>query len=381
MLNCKKAKKCSGCQLQNLDYEKQLKFKQINSIKLLGRFGFVEEIIGMENPYRYRNKSQTAYFYKGGKVLKGLYQSSESKIVEIDDCLLEKENVSEITATIAKLCKGFKIKPYDIYNNSGFLRNILIRQNENQTEIMVVLVTAEGEFKNKTSFVNELLRRHKEITTVVWNVNPTKTPILLGEKEEVLYGKGYITDSLCGFNFKISPRSFYQINHTQTEKLYSLAKEFAELKGTETVVDAYCGTGTIGITLSDSVKKVIGVEVNAQAIADAKVNAEMNSINNIEFHTKDAGEYLTELALSEQKIDLLVTDPPRAGCSIKFLKSAVKLSPEKIVYISCNTETLARDLNYLTKNGYKVLKIQPVDMFPHTRHIETVVYIRRNNNV
>ncbi len=210
------------------------------------------------------------------------------------------------------------------------------------------------------------------------NVNNLKTSLVLGKQETVLYGKGYITDILCGCKFKISAKSFYQINPVQTEILYGKAMELANLSGNERVIDAYCGIGTIGIVAAKSgAKEVIGVELNSDAVQDAKTNAKLNEIENISFYNADAGEFMVEMARQNEKADVLFMDPPRAGSDMKFLSSAVKLSPEKIVYISCNPETQKRDLLYLTKNGYKVRKIQPVDMFPHTAHVETVVLMSR----
>lgn len=374
---CQYAKKCSGCQLQNLTYKEQLKMKQVKSIRLLGKFCHVEEIIGMDNPYYYRNKVQSAFAYKNGKTVSGIYQSASSKIVPVDSCLLEDKDAQKIVSTIKKLCPNFKLKPYDLNTGNGFLRHVLVRKGFSSGEIMVVLVTSKCDFKSKTSFVNELLRRHPEITTVVWNINPTSTALMLGNQSEILYGNGYITDTLCGLSFRISPRSFYQINPTQTEKLYSIAKDYASLTGNERVIDAYCGTGTIGLTMANIAKKIIGVEVNSDAIKDAKENAKLNGITNAKFYNDDAGDFMCDLANKNEKIDVVITDPPRAGCSIKFLKSLLKLFPKRIVYISCNPETQARDLITLTKNGYKVTKIQPVDLFPHTNHVETLVCLTR----
>ena len=374
---CQYAKKCSGCQLQNLNYKEQLQMKQVKAIRLLGKYCHVEEIIGMESPYYYRNKVQSAFAYKNGKTVSGIYQSTTGKIVPVDNCMLEDKDAQKIVETIKKLCPNFKIKPYDLNTGSGFLRHVLIRKGFTSGEIMVVLVTSKSDFKSKTSFVNELIRRHPEITTIVWNINPTTTPLMLGNQSEILYGKGYITDTLCGLSFRISPRSFYQINPIQTEKLYSIAKEYALLTGSEKLIDAYCGTGTIGLTMADKAKEIIGVEVNSDAIKDAKENAKLNGITNAKFYNADAGDFMCELAEKGEKADVVITDPPRAGCSIKFLKSLLKLSPKRIVYISCNPETQSRDLITLTKNGYKVTKIQPVDLFPHTNHVESVVCLER----
>ena len=377
MSKCPYAKKCSGCQLQNLTYEEQLKMKQVKLISLLGKYGHVSEIIGMENPYNYRNKAQSIFGFKSGRLIAGIYQSATRRITEVKDCMLEDEGASRIVDTVKALCPSFKIKAYDINTGTGFLRHVLVRKGFVSGEIMVVLVTAKGEFKSCRSFVNELLRRHPEITTLVWNINSTDTPLMLGEHSEVLYGEGYITDTLCGLNFRISPRSFYQVNPVQTEILYSLAKEYASLTGKERVIDAYCGTGTIGLTMADKAKEIIGVEVNPDAIKDAKVNTKLNGIKNAKHFVGDAGAFMSGLAKNGDAADVVITDPPRAGCSMQFLRSLITLSPKRIVYISCNPETLARDLNTLTKNGYKVKKIQGVDMFPHTNHVETVVCLTR----
>ena len=313
---CQYAKKCSGCQLQNLTYQEQLQMKQVKTIRLLGKYCHVEEIIGMENPYYYRNKVQSAFAYKNGKTVSGIYQSTLGKIVPVDTCLLEDKGAQKIVETIRKLCPNFKIKPYDLNTGSGFLRHVLIRTGFTSKEIMVVLVTVGGDFKSKTSFVNELIRRHPEITTIVWNINPTTTPLMLGNQSETLYGNGYIQDTLCGLSFRISPRSFYQINPIQTEKLYSIAKEYASLTGNEKVIDAYCGTGTIGLTMADVAGEIIGVEVNSDAIKDAKENAKLNGITNAKFYNADAGDFMNDLASKSEKADVVITDPPRAGCRL-----------------------------------------------------------------
>lgn len=375
MFPCPYAKKCGGCSLQNLPYEEQLHMKQAKLIKLLGRYGHVDEIIGMEDPTHYRNKIQAAFRSKSGKVVSGVYQSASRRIVEVEDCLLEDACAAPILATIRKLCVNFKIRPYDLQTRQGFLRHVLIRRGFQSGQIMVVLVTVKGELKQARSFVNELLRRHPEITTLVWNINPTDTPLMLGQHSTVLYGEGYITDTLCGLDFRISPRSFYQVNPLQTEILYGKAKEFAALTGKERVIDAYCGTGTIGLTMAADAREIIGVEVNQDAVADAVENAKRNGIENAVFYAADAGDFMCEMAERGESADVVITDPPRAGCSGRFLRSLLTLSPERIVYISCNPETLARDLFTLVKGGYKVRKVQPVDMFPFTGHVEAAVLL------
>ncbi len=379
VLPCPYAKKCGGCQLQNLTYEEQLHKKQADLIRLLGRYGHVEEIIGMNDPLHYRNKVQAAFRAQSGKVISGVYQSSTRRIIEVDECLLEDSEAAPILRTIRKLCVSFKVKPYDIATGKGFLRHVLIRRGFATEEIMVVLVTAKGDFPAARSLVNELLRRHPAITTVVWNINPTDTPLFLGKQSVVLHGEGTITDILRGLRFRISPRSFYQVNPVQTEVLYRIAKDYAALTGKERVIDAYCGTGTIGLTMADAAREVIGVEVNKDAVADAMTNAALNGVENARFFAADAGEFMKNMATAGESVDVVITDPPRAGCSPTFIKSLLPLAPERVVYISCHLETLARDLYALTKGGYKVRKIQPVDLFPFTGHMETVVSLHKKN--
>ncbi len=380
-IKCPHYKKCGGCQLQNLTYDRQLSFKQVKAIKLLGRYHHINEIIGMKHPYHYRNKVQAAFTTRGGKILSGVYQSSTHNIVPVDSCLIEDQTADEIIVTVRKLLKSFKLKTFDDNTFKGFLRHVLIKRSFSLGQVMVVLVTGSADFPNESKFVNALLSRHKEITTIVQNVNNKRTSLILGEQSRVLYGDGYIEDELMGYRFRISPKAFYQVNPTQTTVLYGKALEFADLNGNETVIDAYCGTGTIGILASSKAKRVIGVELNGDAVKDAKVNAELNGVKNIEFYNADAGDFMTELASIGEKIDLVIMDPPRAGASLEFLRSLITLSPKKVVYISCNPETLARDLSYLTRKGYKARKIQPVDMFPHTEHIECAVLLEQRSDI
>ena len=378
MRACPFSRKCSGCQLQNLTYPEQLKMKQVKLIRLLGRFCHVDEIIGMDNPINYRNKAQAMFGFKNGKIISGIYQSANGKIAEVEGCMLETDESQEIVKTVKRLAIKYKIKAYDLQSGKGFLRHVLVREGFKTGQIMVVIVSANDAFPQKEAFAEDLVSAHKNITTVVWNINPTETPLFLGKKSVTLYGEGYIKDTLCDLEFRISPSSFYQVNPVQTEILYDTARKFADLNGEQAVLDAYCGTGTIGLTMAKNAKKVLGVEINADAIRDAKENATLNGIQNVEFYNEDAGEYISFLARKKEKIDVVITDPPRAGCSMKFLKSLIELSPKRVVYISCNPETLARDLNVLVKSGYRVKKIQGVDMFPHTNHIECVVALTRN---
>ncbi|MBQ5592123.1 MAG: 23S rRNA (uracil(1939)-C(5))-methyltransferase RlmD [Clostridia bacterium] len=375
---CPVAKKCGGCQLQNLTYPEQLSYKQAKVIRLLGKFCRVEDIIGMENPYNYRNKVQAAFgMTRGGKIISGVYQSKSHRIVCVDECRLEDKKADEIIVTIRNMMRHYRMLPYNEDTRVGFLRHVLVKRGFTSGQVMVVLVTGTPMFPGKNAFVKELLKKHPEITTIIQNINREHTSLVLGETEKVLYGKGTIEDTLCGCVFRISAKSFYQINPVQTEKLYSTAIDFAGLTGNETVIDAYCGIGTIGIIAAQKAKEVIAVEVNKDAVFDAKNNAKRNETQNIKFYCADAGKFMTDMAADGRTADVVFMDPPRAGSDEAFLSSVVTLSPKKIVYVSCNPETQERDLKYLIKNGYKVKKIQPVDMFPHTNHVETVVCLNK----
>lgn len=375
---CPYSRKCGGCQLIDVPYEKQLKEKEKNLKKLLGEFGKIEPIMGMENPDHYRNKVHAVFGIDGRKrPVAGVYEAKSHRVVDVEHCFLENEKATEIIRTIKSLLRSFKIKTYDEDSGYGLLRHVLIRTAKETGEIMVVLVLASPILPSKNNFVKALRKEHPEITTVVLNVNDRATSMVLGEKEQVIYGKGYIEDILCGKRFKISPKSFYQVNPIQTEKLYRTALEFADLTGKETVLDAYCGTGTIGIIAADLAKRVIGVELNKDAVKDGVTNAKINGVKNIEFYHKDAGQFMIQLAEQKEKIDVVLMDPPRAGSDEAFLSSLVRLRPNKVGYVSCNPETLARDLKYLTKNGYQVKRMRGCDMFCHTEHVETVCLLSR----
>ena len=373
---CPLYKKCGGCQLQNLSYAEQLGFKQRKTERLLGEFGRVEPIIGMDEPYHYRNKVQAAFATaRNGKIISGVYQSGTHSIVCVDSCLTEDRKADEIIVSVRNMLRSFKIQPYDERSGSGTLRHVLVKRGFKTNQIMVVLVTAGPIFPAKNNFVKALRKEHPDITTIVHNINPYQTSLVLGERENVLYGTGKIEDELCGLTFRISPRSFYQINPVQTEVLYNTAMGYADMSGHEKVIDAYCGIGTIGLVASKRAGEVIGVELNRDAVHDAIANAKRNGIKNVRFFCDDAGEFMLGMAQDGEKADIVFMDPPRAGSDECFLSSLVTLAPKKIVYISCNPETQQRDLRLLTKRGYKVEKIQPVDMFPHTNHVETVVLL------
>lgn len=377
-LNCPVLDKCGGCQLQHLSYEKQLKEKQKQVNMLLDKFCKVEDIIGMANPYYYRNKVHAVFDTdKKGNIISGVYEAGSHKVVSIDSCLIEDQRADNIIVTIRGMLKSFKIRTYNEDTGVGLLRHVLIRTGHKSGEIMVVLVLGSHIFPSKNNFVKALLKIHPEITTIVMNVNNKKTSMVLGEREQVLYGKGFIEDTLCDKVFRISPKSFYQINAVQTEILYGKAIELAALNGNETIIDAYCGIGTIGIIASGHVKKVIGVELNRDAVKDAIINAKRNNIKNIYFYNQDAGVFMNQMAEEKQSVDVVFLDPPRSGSTEQFLDSMISMNPKKVIYISCNPETLERDLAYIVKRGYEAKVAVPVDMFPGTEHVETVVLIEK----
>ncbi len=375
---CPHAKKCGGCQLQNMSYARQLEYKQAKVVGLIGKYCRVEKIIGMAEPYNYRNKVQAAFGRDvKGRIISGVYQSSSHRIVSVDKCMIEDRTADKIIVTIRKMLPDFKLTAYDERTCSGFLRHVLVKRGFATGEVMVVLVVSNPIFKNQKPFIKKLLELHPEITTIVMNVNDKFTSLVLGKQEKVLFGKGYIEDICCGCRFRISAKSFYQINPVQTEVLYGTAVEYAHLTGKETVLDAYCGIGTIGMVASAKAGKVAGVELNADAVKDAIFNAKLNGIKNCWFTCADAGQFMERMASEGESADVVFMDPPRAGSDEKFLSSLIHMSPKRVVYISCNPETLARDLAFLVKGGYKVLRAQPVDMFPHTNHIECVVELKK----
>ena len=295
----------------------------------------------------------------------------------MEKCLIENQKADEIIGTIRGMLKSFKIRTYDEDTGFGLLRHVLIRKGFSTGEIMVVLVTASPVFPSKNNFVKALREKHPEITTIVQNINGRGTSMVLGDKEHVLYGKGYIVDELCGCRFRISSKSFYQVNSVQTEILYEKALSLSGLTGRELVVDAYCGIGTIGIIASKAAGKVIGVELNQGAVRDAVNNAKMNGIDNIRFYCNDAGRFLVNMAEQGENADVVIMDPPRSGSTEEFMDAVGKLGAGKVVYVSCNPETLARDVRYMKKLGYRAVEAWPVDMFPETDHVETIVLLSK----
>ena len=371
---CPCATSCGGCSFQNLLYEKELEYKRkvaINTLKSIAKIDVKNpSIIGMEEPYYYRNKIQVPFGYdKQKRLVYGFYRFKSHDIVPISECVIESKEHVSILKNIKDLMLSMKINAYDEDKDEGILRHVLIRVGKVSKEIMLVLVVKEKQFKNKGVFVKELLKLNPEITTVIYNYNERRTNVILGEKEEVAYGRGFIFDSLLGVNFKISSKSFYQVKHDQCEKLYSLAISKAHLTKEDEILDAYCGIGTIGLIASKYVKNVLGVEIVKEAIEDANQNLKLNNIKNAKFIVSDAKDVMLKKAY-----DCVFVDPPRKGLDPKFLKGIMNSHPKKIVYISCDVGTLARDLSILKKN-YNIESIDFIDMFPRTFHVETVAYL------
>ena len=377
---CPKRKLCGGCQLMHLSYAQQLERKQARLNALLGRFGKVEPILGMDWPYHYRGKVQAAFGVDGrGRIISGVYQSGSHRIVSVEDCLLEDVTADRIIADIRRMMPKFKMTAYDERRGQGFLRHVLVRRSFSTGETLVALVASTPVFPLQKPFTAALRAAHPEITTLVLNINDKFTPLVLGKREKVLFGPGWIEDELLGLRFRVSASSFYQVNPAQTGRLYETAIAFAQLTGRERVLDAYCGTGTIGLAAAARAGSVAGVELNRDAVRDAIANAKRNGIRNAWFTCADAGEFMERCAAEGERCDVVIMDPPRAGASARFLQSLLVLAPPRVVYVSCDPETLARDLAVLTKKTYRAERIQPVDMFPHTEHVESVVKLTRQS--
>ena len=382
---CPYAKKCGGCQFIDMPYEKQLERKQKELKALLGKFARVSPIIGMEDPLHYRHKVHAVMGYEKGEPIAGVYQEKSHRLVRVDQCLIENEKADAIIQSIRGLLKSFKIKTYDEDSDRGLLRHIMVRVSHATGEIMVILVLRSPILPSKNNFAKALLKLHPEITTIVLNVNDKKTTMVLGQRDIVLYGPGFIYDSLCGVRFRLSPQSFYQVNPLQTEILYREALKLAKLTKKDKVIDAYCGIGTIGLIASRQAGSVLGIELNREAVKDARENAKRNHIENAEFFVGKAEEVLPEFykkasteASSDEMLhpDVIVVDPPRKGCDDACLNTMLRMQPERIVYVSCDSATLARDLKILCDGGYEIRKVQGVDQFGMTVHVECVIMMQ-----
>ena len=374
--------KCGGCDYVNETYDYELMMKWLREDKLLGRYGRVEKVLSSPSLTGYRCKVQAVCGRdRDGKFITGQYRKGSHHLFPIRSCSLEDGMATAVLQTVRQMATRFSISPFDEDRGTGDLRHILIRTGWKTRETMVVLVTAKKDFPHKDDFVSAIHQKNPNVVTVVQVINDEKTSMVIPKDSEeiILWGKGYIVDNLCGLDFRISAKSFYQVNPEMAERLYEIAMNMARLRPTDTVIDAYCGTGTIGlVAASRGVKEVIGIESNPDAVKDAKLNAEANGISNARFIVDDASKWLKSAQKEGQRCDVLFLDPPRAGSSEEFLAAAGRMEPEVIVYISCNPETLARDLRYIVRFlPYKVLGIQPVDLFPGSESIETVVLLSR----
>ena len=372
---------CGGCKYNDLAYDRQLDEKQKRLEKLLGSFCAVSPIRGMDEPLHYRYKvHQVITRNAQGRIAGGYYAAGSHKVVTVPSCRLDDEDCQAVIGTVCRLAKEFGLPVYNEIKKTGFLRHVMVRKSRSTGEMMAILVAASPEMHGKNKFVQALIAAHPDVTSVILNVNNRRTSMVLGEKNITLFGPGYLTETLCGLEFRLSPASFFQVNPVMTEALYETAMDLAQLTGTETVIDAYCGTGTIGLIAAVRAGKVIGVELNADAVRDARQNARANKIKNAEFVRADASRFMTERAARGETADAVFLDPPRSGCSPALLDALLRLTPGRIVYISCGPESLARDLAVLTKNAYRVQAIQPFDLFPFTEHCEVAVQLCRNSS-
>ncbi|MFT9456779.1 MAG: 23S rRNA (uracil(1939)-C(5))-methyltransferase RlmD [Liquorilactobacillus hordei] len=368
--------------LQHLKYDAQLSFKRNQVVELLKK-SHLEEIevapvLGMDEPVHYRNKAQVPVRMVKNQLETGFFKKNSHNFVPMEDYLIQDERIDEVIKSVRNILRKYMISAYDEKTHKGVVRHIIVRRGYYSHEVMVVLVTRAKKIPESDEVVDEILKACPDVRTVVQNVNQEKTNVILGKTEKILAGDGRITDSLNGINFEISAHSFYQVNSIQTEKIYQKVVEAAELTGKETVIDAYCGIGTISLNLAQKAAKVYGVEIVPEAIADAKKNATVNDINNTTFEVGTASEWMSKWSEDGIKPDVVVFDPPRKGLEPEVINSTVKLSPEKIVYVSCNPATLVRDIQLFTEQGYQVVKpIQPVDQFPMTTHIESVTVLKR----
>ncbi|MBC2171027.1 23S rRNA (uracil(1939)-C(5))-methyltransferase RlmD [Listeria booriae] len=374
---------CGGCQLQHLSYDGQLRMKQKQVAQVMKRIGKqdveVLPTLGMENPWNYRNKAQVPVGFVNSRLVAGFYQQRSHQIIDMNTCLIQQEENNEVIQTARAIFAKYHVEPYDETTRKGVLRHLMTRFATTTGELMLVIVTTKLNFPNKAEILAELQQSIPELTSLVQNVNTANTNVIFGEQTVVLAGREYIMDTIHGISFAISARSFYQVNPEQTEILYAEALKLAGLTGEETVIDAYCGIGSISLCLAKEAKHVYGVEIVPQAIEDARANAKLNKMDNVTFAVGKAEEVIPDWFKQGIKADVLVVDPPRKGCDDALLQTILKMKPKRVVYVSCNPATLARDMLVLTEGGYEAKMVQPVDMFPQTTHVECVTVLERRN--
>lgn len=377
---CAIYKRCGGCKLQHASYKAQLDFKWDRVKDCVSKIGkldpsIVKYPLGMEEPWRYRNKVQLPIGLINGEVKIGFFAPRSHDIIDMESCLIQDEIGDKVVKLTREWIEKFNIRPYNVdgeYDEKGIVRHIMIRRGFTTNEVMVVLVTNGEKLPHKEEFVDLMVKNIPGIKSIIQNINSKKTNVILGLESKTLWGEDTISDYIGDFRFNISPLSFFQVNPTQTEVLYGKALEYANLTGNEEVFDAYCGTGTITLFLSQKAKKVYGVEIIPQAIDNAWINAKENKVENVEFFVGESEVVIPDLINKGVKADVVVVDPPRKGCDKKLLDAITNIDAKKIVYVSCDPSTLGRDLQVLEENGYKTLEVQPVDMFPNTAHIENV---------
>ena len=367
-------KKCGGCPLLAMPYREQLAQKQARLQELLGGFAPVKAVQGMADPLHYRNKAIASFAAQHGKLVCGLYAEGTHKVLPGADCLLQEDILNKTLAAVLDAARTCRWTAYDEDHGTGLLRHTVLRSSAD-SKVLVTLVTPGPELPGSKNFCAALRKKAPWVVSIVQNINPTRTSAVLGNREKTLYGPGFVLDTLCGTQFAISSRSFYQVNRTQTEVLYKKALELAKLTGRETVVDAYCGIGTIGLCAAPQAKQVIGVERNSAAVKDAAANARRNKIANARFVCADATEWMMAAAGEGLRPDVVFLDPPRAGSTPECIAAVNKMKPRRVVYVSCDPETLARDVTAFTRLGWRAAKFCPVDLFPQTRHVETVVLL------
>lgn len=381
--DCEIFQKCGGCTFRHISYEAELKFKQKRVTDALTRIGGVSEdiilpIVGSESADGYRNKAQLPLTVdKDGKIRAGFFAPRSHRVIPLDECALQSPVFNKVVPVFLKWANDQKLTVYDEISHSGILRHLYLRHAKKTDELMVCVVANSDSLKGEKILVEMLKNNFDNLKTVVLNINKEKTNVITGKKSRVLYGDGYITDELCGLKFRISPLSFYQVNRDQAEKLYGIAADFAGLKKYETLLDMYCGTGTIGLSMADRVTSLIGAEIIPQAVDDAKKNAERNNIKNARFICADASLAAEELKSEGLRPECIILDPPRKGCDSSLIETVAEIAPKRIVYVSCDPATLARDIKLFSEKGYIAKKAIPVDMFPRTVHVETVVLMSR----
>ncbi|MED4860222.1 23S rRNA (uracil(1939)-C(5))-methyltransferase RlmD [Bacillus atrophaeus] len=381
---CPIYKQCGGCQLQHMTYEGQLLFKQKQVKDVLERIGkldlsnvTVHPTLGMEDPWNYRNKAQVPVGEREGGLVAGFYQQRSHDIIDMSACLIQQSKNDEAVQVVKDICANYGVKAYNEERHKGWLRHIMVRYGVVTGEMMIVFITRTNDFPHKAKIIEDITAQFPHVKSIVQNINQNKTNVIFGNETNVIWGEEYIYDLIGDVKFAISARSFYQVNPEQTKVLYDKALEYAQLKGEETVIDAYCGIGTISLFLAKQAKKVYGVEIVPEAIEDAKRNAELNGITNAEFAVGEAETVIPKWYEEGITADTLVVDPPRKGCDEALLRTIVEMKPKRVVYVSCNPGTLARDLRVLEDGGYATREVQPVDMFPHTNHVECVALLQR----